>query len=965
MPGITSHLYPPVITTYQPAFVRTNNMFKVYFSISQYNSYEEIQNYVQVRVSNQNTNASVLSRSKHPTGIKIIDTVQIDAKKITDDKYFITLEADDFENGFELNQYYKIQIRFSGITDPASNRPPTNGQIDQWLAENMSSFSEWSTITLIKAISEPKLQLRTLDSDQEAESITLATQLPAFVGSLVFSEADDDETLRKYRFRLYDVNDILLIDSGDIYSNIYSGTNEIYYVLNYMLVDGDSYRLVVDYTTRNYYEASKEYNFVVILNSFYPLEANINAEEDPELGRILVSVTSTVSNPFIGNITIRRSSSRTEFQIWEDVHTEFVSMEKGLDLVWADHSVESGIFYQYCAQRRDVDGTRGIVTNYSGFVMVRLNDLFLTAGGRQLKVKYNPTISSYRRTIQESKTDTIGSKYPFIKRNGHVNYRQFPLSGLISVWMDEEELFTNEEELLGSESIMQFYDSYNRIHRITRYNDYTLEREFREKVMDFLYADDVKLMRTATEGNILVKLMDISFTPEQTLGRMIYSFSCTAYEIDDCTSANLTKYGIQTEGTYSTEMYYNYDKSVIGQYSDIIPAKEDFVQKTLQKKYLDIIDRESASVTYDIDMGYLHYLRIEFQDPPYLVVEKSGNLVPLTTEEPDDNTRLGWIVTINGVAIFVAPDGVFELKGDEIEIQSLVFPVATSANIDYEVSMHVTESAGTSQVTTLYYNTIVGQISGSFSYEDSVIDMLWRKYYRNYSTEYRHLSSLNMVRIEADEGTVIWIKTSKDSNVNRFIMNASESLTIKDDGFVIDGLFFSGRHLEPVTNDELRPDNRANFTAPLPINHQDDPVSWQSEEDERFGGESQADTVKRYYTRQIPDNRFIDTGITVENIDELLFMNEPVYNGVYSVSNFDSFKKYREKLMAAAENLEKKVYADTLFYNILNTILTKTGKFIYYKGTWMIFDSANNDVLCPVVGYVDYQCDLERGIKEE
>jgi len=47
--------------------------------------------------------------------------------------------------------------------------------------------------------------------------------------------------------------------------------------------------------------------------------------------------------------------------------------------------------------------------------------------------------------------------------------------------------------------------------------------------MDFLYEDNVKLFRSVPEGNILVKLMDISFSPNQTLGRLVYSFSCTAY----------------------------------------------------------------------------------------------------------------------------------------------------------------------------------------------------------------------------------------------------------------------------------------------------------------------------------------------------------------------------------------------------------------------------------------------------
>ena len=44
----------------------------------------------------------------------------------------------------------------------------------------------------------------------------------------------------------------------------------------------------------------------------------------------------------------------------------------------------------------------------------------------------------------ESKVDTIGSKHPFIFRNGNVGYKEFSISGLISLQMDEENLFAKK-----------------------------------------------------------------------------------------------------------------------------------------------------------------------------------------------------------------------------------------------------------------------------------------------------------------------------------------------------------------------------------------------------------------------------------------------------------------------------------------------------------------------------------------
>jgi hypothetical protein len=54
----------------------------------------------------------------------------------------------------------------------------------------------------------------------------------------------------------------------------------------------------------------------------------------------------------------------------------------------------------------------------------------------------------------------------------------------------------------------------------------------------------VKLFRSPTEGNYLVRLTDVSFSPNQQLGRMIWTFSATANEIAANTIDNYYKYKI-------------------------------------------------------------------------------------------------------------------------------------------------------------------------------------------------------------------------------------------------------------------------------------------------------------------------------------------------------------------------------------------------------------------------------------
>jgi hypothetical protein len=152
-------------------------------------------------------------------------------------------------------------------------------------------------------------------------------------------------------------------------------------------------------------------------------------------------------------------------------------------------------------------------------VMMILDDMFLTTKDRQLKIKFNPSVSSMKRTISENKTETIGSAYPFIRRNGAINYMQFPISGLISYFIDEDETFISKSEIYGENQ--KRYEKYNNTNSITEYTDYTYEKLFRDAVTDFLYDGEAKLFRSATEGNYLVRLMDVSLTPEDTLGRMI------------------------------------------------------------------------------------------------------------------------------------------------------------------------------------------------------------------------------------------------------------------------------------------------------------------------------------------------------------------------------------------------------------------------------------------------------------
>ena len=68
------------------------------------------------------------------------------------------------------------------------------------------------------------------------------------------------------------------------------------------------------------------------------------------------------------------------------------------------------------------------------------------------------------------------------------------------------------------------------------------ERIFKLNVLEWLTNGEPKLFRSPTEGNYIVRLINSSLTPNDTLGRMLHTFNCTACEIADYTYQNLNEF---------------------------------------------------------------------------------------------------------------------------------------------------------------------------------------------------------------------------------------------------------------------------------------------------------------------------------------------------------------------------------------------------------------------------------------
>lgn len=590
--------------------------------------------------------------------------------------------------------------------------------------------------------------------------------------------------------------------------------------------------MVLTYTTNNLYTESIQYKFTVIQYGVDRLNADITATVDEENGRIRVDVISRDTETFIGNLTIRRTSSESSFHKWEDVKTITYMTGTELNYSWYDTTIQSGVWYKYCAQKRNAHGDRGAIIQIDNPVMCLLDDIFLTRDDCQLKIRFNPSLNEFKYNVTESQQVTIGSQYPYIKRNGNNFFRTFPIGGLISSFIDttdwydphfydgefhndENEIgaFTTKSEIYGE--ALELYDNYNSNKGITAYNDFIYEREFRKKVFDFLYKHNVKLFRSTTEGNMLIKLMNIDFQPVESLGRRLYSFTATAVEVDEPTIANFNKYGIQITGDY--EKYITYKHEVLGQIQGTYSSTDgNILSNKIDYKY-----KKSSNEGFINQVGSLRWLRLEIESDPYVIIEDGGELVQADADSSITaaDATVGHIIIVNGTEMIVYPRierrptgdpgnqstaaeiihlGVFELKEDNTLVTDLRFKYPTTATIDYIANLEEVEDIS-GLANRIYYYHKPGQLYGSFEPKDSLMQKIYNKYLLNYKKYYQRLLDVTGIQVEGTPGAVVYVKDSKDTDLNRHVLE-NGYLQLRDSEAMIEGLYFCGIHLTECTD---------------------------------------------------------------------------------------------------------------------------------------------------------------------
>lgn len=605
-------LFPPIIEAKMDAFDKDISP-RLYFSPSILNTREQFK-HAQISIHRLNSNLNALSEDKYPLGFMFITNSEIvyDNQK---DKYYINLPIDWVVDN-TVDTFYKLQIRFAEQEIKADTAPNKEGMFlvkdsngdwvsltQSWLNNqtNYLKFSEWSTVCVIKPITPPSFGLQGFDENsplptEYGQPNTIPSNFHNFIGFYFPQDKGMQEVISNYRMVLsYTLDGKNYIeDTGvqtvdDYHRAVIQHSfkvellEDVVYNISFEVISKDGYHGVMNYEGKVLYPAGSIGDYEIKLED--KNQANLR-------GSIKLMIKSTTEMPLVDNFVIKRTSHRTNFKVWEDVFIFAVNRglifdAKGRKMdyyTFYDNFVESGVMYMYGVQ--PAQGARrgrmkiathmtpsynvatkefdGPLVEQPHPAVVDFNESWLIGEKERIfNISYGMSISTVSNIIKESVVETFGSQYPFVTRNGNVNYRQFAINGTITSHMDEksqygkstknsliiDQDYVDESEVRESDIYTyKYYQDFLRRQGITnRDNNYIYEREFRDDMVEFLQDGKPKVLKTYAEGITLVVLTGVSLTPKNELGRTIYDFSCTANEIGDADLETLMFHGIKNE----------------------------------------------------------------------------------------------------------------------------------------------------------------------------------------------------------------------------------------------------------------------------------------------------------------------------------------------------------------------------------------------------------------------------------
>lgn len=602
----STSLFAPIVRAVQPAFIYPGGV-DIYFSLSVFNTDTEVKG-IKYIVTDPNIVSSYGSNSVIKGGAEFATTAfNKDQKDNNTGEYYFTIDTTTLKT-LKYNQYYQVQIYLLDKEETETSK---------------AIYSAPSQVSLIRPIGQPTLWIDGIESGKE---ITLK-QIKNISGNISYGNditGSEKEYLAQYKIEIYEGLS-KRFDTGWI-QNI-NGL-EFFTKINYNFAEGKIYILKFYGKTINDYPIEREfenltiegYSELPLWNDWNQINTDLKFTNDLKITNDLnhgaIKIKAYFPNSFTeGTLLLQRADETDDFSSWTDIlklqvdnNTATALSGSGKPVIYYDYLVPGDhTFYQYRFIQLDSD-ENGVAKSNNYLLECVFEDMFLYDLNRQFAVRYNPNITGFKWVVQESVTNTLGGAYPLIRRNGETKYRQFNLSGTIyfdplalstvgecscdnidmsQFFPDESSsLFINVNEALGGAWQYAKWNERDDKNKLAIY-----EKHFKDIAMDFLTDGKPKIFKSPTEGLMIVKLTNISFTPNKTLGRRVVDFSATVNEFAEVNEENLERYGLESdlEFTYyvleanSSVENANYFITPFVSENKIIEGDTDYYLKLVEK----------------------------------------------------------------------------------------------------------------------------------------------------------------------------------------------------------------------------------------------------------------------------------------------------------------------------------------------------------------------------------------------
>ena len=712
-------LYPPYIEGTIPAFYKTTDLdgtvraeLTVPFSMNKAVSKWEVQGF-SLKLKNVFGDDSYL--------ISTTTAADSNSRYNLDSNYKVVFSLNEnMLSKLTVGQFYKVQIAY--ISSDAIGYYSTVGVVKYTTEPSMEiaglsteviNMHKYSYVGKFSQVSYDYAQVNILRQEYKPNVYFVVNEMGEFV--LATSEIytppyytkipsldvekmkDATEKAYSYRFTLSDFKGNIIADSGYLLHNSSSDLNSYESQDEFSfpsdLINGKIYYIQYSVITNNNLEVFSPKYRIMQKRSIAPeIYATVNAEMNYENGYVDIQLVGELDNDGMekgatGSFLLTRSCSDDNFTVWSEILRFGLHGQRPSRDLYRDFTVEQGKTYIYSLQQYNDTGLYSARIK-SNKVYADFEDAFLFDGERQLKIKFNPKITSFKTGYLETKVNTIGSQFPFIFRNGNVAYKEFPLSGLISYQSDEMNLFMKDADLglygeltsdkrpgsfrddvevsnkyfedlfnlasgtpsatMSSEEIESAYHSRKNLKdniddykiRTTSLVSYNIlaERKFKLAVLDWLNNGKAKLFRSPTEGNYLVRLMNVSLAPEEKTGRMLHTFSSTAYEIAECTYDNLNTHGIITidDPQYQS---LRWESLRLAEYEE----------KASDSRYEPNFSYNEIQISAEVFEAKVNQTKENANLPYY--VERNNRFVPVHISEPWSTSEDYYVQDANGIFV--------------------------------------------------------------------------------------------------------------------------------------------------------------------------------------------------------------------------------------------------------------------------------------------------------------------------